>query len=117
MFGLSLEHLVILLVAGLFIFGPERLPGAAATLGRTIRKVHEYAATTRDQIEAAAGPEFEELRRPLRDLAALRRFDTRAAITRYLFDDAIRHVPASTVPPDHQPLATGGRTPIDLEAT
>jgi sec-independent protein translocase protein TatB len=116
MFGLSFEHLLILLVAALFILGPERLPGAAATVGRTIRKVREYATTTREQLKAEVGPEFEELRRPLQDLASLRSFDPKAAVTRYLFDDSPSRVPAAAAP-DLQPLTPGERTPIDPEAT
>jgi sec-independent protein translocase protein TatB len=47
MFGLSVEHLLILLVAALFILGPE-------------------------QLRAELGPEFHQLRKPLQDLQALR---------------------------------------------
>ncbi|TCO52301.1 twin-arginine translocase TatA/TatE family subunit [Actinocrispum wychmicini] len=112
MVNLSLEHMLILLLAALFILGPDRLPGAARTIGRTIRKVREYATTTRDQLKSEMGPEFDELRRPLQDLAALRSFNPRSAVTNYLFDDTTAKTP--TVP---QPTAPSERAPVDLEAT
>jgi sec-independent protein translocase protein TatB len=117
MSGLSFEHLVILLLAALFILGPERLPGAAATIGRTIRQLRQYASTARDQLKAEVGPEFEELRRPLQDLAALRSFDPKVAVTRYLFDERPSATRPSDPKPDPQPAVPGDRTPIDPEAT
>lgn len=35
MFGLSIEKIVVLVVVALFVLGPERLPAAAAWLGKT----------------------------------------------------------------------------------
>ena len=43
-------EILVLIVAGLFILGPERLPQGAAWLGRTIRQVKEYATGARDQL-------------------------------------------------------------------
>ena len=36
-------EIVVLVVAGLFILGPERLPSAAAWVGRSVRQVKEFA--------------------------------------------------------------------------
>lgn len=79
-------EILVLVVAGLFILGPERLPGAAAWLGRTIRQVREYATGAREQLQKELGPEFDELRKPLEDLRGLRDFNPRAAVKRTLFD-------------------------------
>ena len=43
MFNIGWGEFLILIVAGLVILGPERLPSAAAWLGRTVRQVREYA--------------------------------------------------------------------------
>lgn len=125
-------EVLVLIVAGLFILGPERLPEAAAWLGRTIRQVKEYATGARDQLRNEMGPEFDELRKPLEELRGLRDFNPRTAATRALFDDErpvkpnghapgaadltkkpVPH-PATTPPPA---LAAGERPPIDPDAT
>ena len=80
-------EILILIVAGLFILGPERLPAAAAWLGRSVRKVREYATGAREQLRNEMGDDFEELRKPLQDLQQLRNFDPRRAVTKHLFED------------------------------
>jgi sec-independent protein translocase protein TatB len=86
MFDISWGEFLVLIVAGLFILGPERLPGAAAWLGRTVRQVREYASGAREQLRSELGPEFDELRKPLEDLRTLRNFDPRRAVTQHLLD-------------------------------
>lgn len=80
-------EILVLVVAGLFILGPERLPGAAAWLGRTIRQVREYATGAQTKLRDELGPEFDELRKPLEDLRGLRNFNPRTAVRRTLFED------------------------------
>jgi sec-independent protein translocase protein TatB len=80
-------EILVLGIAGLFILGPERLPSAAAWLGRTLRKVREYATGAREQLRSEMGPEFDELRKPLQDLQQLRSFDPKRAVAKHLFDD------------------------------
>lgn len=86
MFDISWGEFMVLIVAGLFILGPERLPGAAAWLGRSVRQVREYASGAREQLRSELGPEFDELRKPLEDLRGLRNFDPKRAVTRHLLD-------------------------------
>ena len=71
----------ICIIAGLFILGPERLPEAAAWLGRNLRKVRDYATGARQQLHDELGPEFDELRKPLEDLRSLRGMDPKRAVT------------------------------------
>jgi len=80
------SEFLILMVAGLFILGPERLPSAAVWLARTIKQVREYATGARDQLKDELGPEFDELRKPLAELQQLRGFNPRTAITKHLLD-------------------------------
>jgi Sec-independent protein translocase protein TatA len=67
MFGLSMEHLLILLVAALFVIGPERLPDAVRFLTETRRKICGFASGAQETAsragtriagtaETAAGP-------------------------------------------------------------
>lgn len=132
-------EIMVLIVAGLFILGPERLPSAAAWLGKTIRQVREYATGAREQLRNELGPEFDELRKPLEELRGLRDFNPRNAVQRAFFEDD----PPVTKPNGHAPgpgpnltksnpaspqqhpaagagserLAPGERPPIDPDAT
>ncbi|HEV7907323.1 MAG TPA: sec-independent translocase [Pseudonocardiaceae bacterium] len=117
-------EILVLVIAGLFILGPERLPDAAAWLGRTVRQVKEYATGAREQLKEEMGPEFEQLRKPLEDLRELRNFDPKRVVAKHLFDDPeeSNHKPNGyPVPPSQQaerrPLAPGERPPYDPDAT
>jgi sec-independent protein translocase protein TatB len=131
-------EILVLVVAGLFILGPERLPSAAAWVGRSIRQVREYATGAREQLRGELGPEFDELRKPLEELRGLRNFNPRSAAARALFDDPpakpngfaptngngngagkpdLTKPPTPTVKPAPEPLARNERPPIDPDAT
>jgi sec-independent protein translocase protein TatB len=120
-------EILVLVVAGLFILGPERLPAAAAWLGKTSRQVREYATGARDQLRRELGPEFDELRKPLEDLRGLRDFNPRTAVRRTLFDDdpaplkpngfAGPNGSGTPTPPAAPRLSPGERPPIDPDAT
>lgn len=134
MFNIGWGEFLILIVAGLLILGPERLPSAAAWLGRTVRQVRDYANGAREQLRNELGPEFDELRAPLEDLRGLRGFNPRgftprSALTRHLFDDldgdalsgAIKPngyaAPPGRDTPVYRPLQPGERAPFDPDAT
>ena len=118
-------EVLVIVVAALFVLGPERLPSAAAWVGRTIRQVREYATGARDQLKQEMGPEFEQLRKPLEDLRELRNFDPKRAITKHLWDDEPSEKPNGypTTPrpqpqvPAERPLERGERPPYDPDAT
>ncbi|MDQ3760348.1 MAG: sec-independent translocase [Actinomycetota bacterium] len=134
MFNIGWAEFLVLVVAGLLILGPERLPSAAAWLGRTLRQVREYAHGAREQLRSELGPEFDELRAPLEDLRGLRGFsprgfNPRSAITRHLFDDLDGDVFGGAIKPNgyaaptgwgapaYRPLGPGERAPFDSDAT
>lgn len=79
-------EILVLIVAGLFILGPERLPEAAAWLGRSMRKVRDFATGARQQLKDEMGTDFDEFRKPIEDLRTLRSFDPKRAVTQHLFD-------------------------------
>ncbi|MCG8923909.1 Sec-independent protein translocase protein TatB [Lentzea sp. DG1S-22] len=117
-------EILIIVVAGLFILGPERLPSAAAWLGKTVRQVREYATGAREQLKQEMGPEFEQLRKPLEDLRELRNFDPKRAVAKHLFEDPepttkSNGYPTPPTPPaaEQRPLAPGERPPYDPDAT
>ncbi|SDJ31481.1 sec-independent protein translocase protein TatB [Actinokineospora alba] len=119
-------EILVLGVAGLFILGPERLPDAAAWVGRTVRKVREYATGARDQLKSELGPEYDELRKPLQDLQQLRNLDPKQLVANHLFgdnDNGVKpngHAPQPAIPerPAEPPKATPPQqSPFDPDAT
>ena len=124
-------EILVLVIAGLFILGPERLPSAAAWLGRNVRKIREYASGARDQLKNELGPDYDELRKPLEDLQKLRSFNPRAAMTKHLFDDVgtdSAYKPNGHPGPtgnngtngsksDNRPLEAGEKPPVDPDLT
>ncbi|MDA3626243.1 Sec-independent protein translocase protein TatB [Saccharopolyspora oryzae] len=122
-------ELLVLIVVGLFVLGPERLPQGAAWLGKTVRQVKEYATGARDQIRSELGPEFDDLRKPLEDLRGIRNFNPRSAVTKHLFDGENpldlnsngngngQTQPPTQPKPQQRPLEPGERPPYDSDAT
>lgn len=80
------SEILVIIIAGLFILGPDRLPGAIQWVGSTLRRVREYATGARNQLRGELGPEFEELREPLEQVRQLRAMGPRQAITQHLLD-------------------------------
>ena len=101
-------EILVLALIGLFILGPERLPGAVRWVSDTMRTVREYAAGARDQLRQEIGPEFEELRKPLEDLRSIRDMDPRRAVRRSLFDPIADGTWSGAATPAAPDPVTGG---------
>jgi len=84
--NLSWEHILVLVVVGLVILGPERLPGAIRWTGNALRQAREYLSGVTTQLRQDIGPEFDDLRGPLSELQKLRGMTPRAALTKHLLD-------------------------------
>ncbi|MGH3982699.1 MAG: Sec-independent protein translocase protein TatB [Pseudonocardiaceae bacterium] len=127
MLNIGWAEFLVLVVGGLFILGPERLPSAAAWLGRSVRQVREYATGAREQLRSELGPEFDELRQPLEDLRGLRGFPSRGL--GQLLDDSDGGAFGGVIKPNGyasptgrgvpipRPLQPGERAPFDPDAT
>jgi sec-independent protein translocase protein TatB len=138
--NLSWEHILVLVVVGLVILGPERLPGAIHWTGNALRQAREYLTGVTSQLREDIGPEFDELRGPISELQKLRGMTPRAALTKHLldgddsfftgnFDRPVNGTPAKPVePPAPTSDSTGGptfaaelhapgHTPFDTDAT
>ena len=59
--SLGWPELAVLLVVGLFVLGPDRLPGVAAQAGRALRTFRTYARGIRDDLAEDLGPEIREV--------------------------------------------------------
>src|SRR5271170_4239782 len=138
--SLSWEHMLVLVVVGLVILGPERLPGAIRWTATALRQARDYLSGVTTQLRDDIGPEFDDLRVPLSELQKLRGMSPRAALTKHLldgddsiltgnFDKPVNGAPAKPVEPPSPPAAaTGGppsatgqhvpgHTPFDTDAT
>jgi sec-independent protein translocase protein TatB len=77
--SLGWGELVVLLVLGLFVFGPDRLPGMAAEAGKSLRKIRLYVKGMTDDLKSELGPELGDV-----DLASLH---PRTFVQKHLFSD------------------------------
>ena len=130
-------EMLVLLVVGLVILGPERLPGAIRWTSNTLRQARDYISGATSQLRDDLGPEFDDLREPLSELQKLRGMSPRAALTKHLldgddswltgnFDGPGAEKPQSAVvppaaahrpQPSFEPLAPGDPAPFDSDAT
>lgn len=79
-------EMLVLVIAGLVILGPERLPGAIRWTSGALRQARDYVSGATSQLRQDLGPEFDDLRQPLAELQKLRGMTPRAAITKHLLD-------------------------------
>lgn len=117
MFDIGFGEFLLLVVAALFVFGPDRLPSLAAQAARALRQVRGLAAGVRQEITEVVGPELGGL-----DLGDL---NPRRAVSRALLDaDEAAETPAArpraepadgTVPPSGAPASSA--PPFDPDAT
>lgn len=131
-------EMLVLVVVGLVVLGPERLPGAIRWSATTLRQARDYLSGVTSQLREDLGPEFDDLRGPLSELQKLRGMTPRAALTKHLLDgddsfltgnfdkpvngaslETSRPAPPAassgqTLEADQQ---TGGHTPFDTDAT
>ncbi|MEU4576777.1 sec-independent translocase [Nonomuraea sp. ATR24] len=117
MFGLGWLEIGALIVIALLVFGPEKLPQAAAQAGKTLRNLRQMANNARDDLRAGLGPEFKDF-----DPADL---NPRNFVRKHLLDDleddwnakpALDPAPAYAAPMAEE-LGVGEIPPYDTEAT
>jgi sec-independent protein translocase protein TatB len=125
-------EMLVLVVVGLVVLGPERLPGAIRWTSNSLRQARDYLSGMTTQLREDIGPEFDDLRQPLSELQKLRGMTPRAALAKHLFDgdDSLFtgnfDRPAATTPSNGapQPVTSpppqsfnGGPAPFDVDAT
>ncbi len=96
-------EMLLLVIVGLFVFGPERLPTIARDAAKTIRHFRDSARSMRDDLSAELGPELADL-----DLKSL---NPRTFVEKHLLgedDEPVDAPPAAPVPP--VPLSKSDRT-------
>lgn len=69
MFDIGLGELLVLGLLALLVFGPDRLPGAAASAGRFVNRTRETLSQARSQISESV--DMDDVTRDLQSLADL----------------------------------------------
>lgn len=121
-------EMLVIVVVGLVVLGPERLPGAIQWTANALRQARDYLTSATSQLRDEIGPEFDDLRAPLNELQKLRGMTPRAALTKHLLDGddslftAVSQLGADPrVPPAAAParasLPPGTPAPFDVDAT
>jgi sec-independent protein translocase protein TatB len=125
-------EMLVLLVVGLVVLGPERLPGAIRWTADAVRKAREYLTAMSSQLREDIGPEFDDLREPLSQLQKYRGMTPRAALTKHLLDGddflftgrvdrspSVQPHGTPATPSTGRPdvLAEGAQPPFDSDAT
>lgn len=101
--GLGWPETAVILLLGLFLFGPERLPGMAADAGRMLRRLRAYVKDMTQELRDELGPEVADL--------DLRSLHPREIVRRNLFEDEPFELPRRAA------LAPGEQAPWDPETT
>ena len=101
--NLGWSEIIVLAVIGLIVFGPDRLPKAAADAAKMIRQLRSMARAAATDLKAELGPEMADL-----DLASLH--PRHLAGTLLADDDPVPATAAAV-------LAPGERPPYDDDAT
>lgn len=108
-------EMLLLLVIGLVVLGPERLPGAIRWTSGAVRQTRDYLSGATSQLREELGPEFDDLRQPLSELQKLRGMSPRAALTKHLLDGDDSFLTGefdnASVKPQSAPMPTATPTP------
>ncbi|MDQ3503199.1 MAG: sec-independent translocase [Actinomycetota bacterium] len=107
--SLGWGEVAVLLVLGLFVFGPERLPGMAADAGKTLRKVRLYVKGMSEDLKSELGPELGDV--------DLRSLHPRTFVQKHLFSDDDDDEPAAPMPRGGVSLRKDEPAPWDPDAT
>ena len=115
MFDIGIGEIMILAVLGLLVFGPERLPKAAADAARMLRQVRGMAANARQDLADSAGIDMSETVEAVRSLGE---FHPRKLATG-LFSDGAPATPGSVAqgPAAAGPAQQAPRPAFDPDAT
>ena len=131
MLGINGPEFLLLLIIGLMVIGPSRLPEYTQKLANIVKEVRRMASGAREQIKEEVGIDIDEVDWKKYDP---RQYDPRRIIKEALLDDdtkpvsagapaAVATVAAASAAAEHRPerpverLADGEPAPFDSEAT
>lgn len=76
-----------LLVLGLIIIGPERLPGVVEDIKAAIYAARKAINNAKAELNGEFGEELKEFKQPIGEIAKLRTMGPKGAIAKVLFDE------------------------------
>jgi sec-independent protein translocase protein TatB len=110
MFDIGIGEILLVAVAGLLVFGPDRLPRAAADAARWLKQIRAMASGARQDLADSAGIDLTET---VDTVKSLREFHPRR-----LAAELMKDVTDDAPPPASQPgPATPPRPAFDPDAT
>jgi len=105
MFDIGIGEIVIVAIIGLLVFGPERLPRAAADAAKWLKQIRTMATGARKDLADSAGLDLGDT------VKSLQEFHPRRLAASFLNDDE----PAA--PEGKKPPPAGTRPAFDPDAT
>ena len=113
MFGMGWAEIAVIVIVGLLVFGPDKLPGMAKQAAGLVRTVRQMADNAKNDLGRELGQDFSNV-----DLSNL---DPREVVRRNLLDTPSSSSPSSSAPSptarSGRILRPGERPPFDTEAT
>ena len=110
MFDIGLGEIALVAVIGLLVFGPERLPRAAADAARWLKQIRVMASGARKDLADSAGIDLSDT---MDTVKSLQEFHPRRIASSFLSDD--KPDPAAGDKPAGP--AAGSRPAFDPDAT
>jgi sec-independent protein translocase protein TatB len=119
MFDIGIGEIIVIAVIGLLVFGPERLPRAAADAAKWLRQIRAMASGARSELAESAGIDLADT---VDTVKSLQEFHPRRLAADLLKDTPDAPAPGATAPgkaagqaPPPPPAA--GRPAYDPDAT
>lgn len=76
----------VLLVVGLLVIGPERLPGLIKEVRAVLLAIRNAVGQAREQLDSEFGDELKQFSRPIAELNTVRQMGAKGFITKTLLD-------------------------------
>lgn len=111
MFGMGWPELLVIMIVGVMVFGPDKLPDLAKQAGGFLRGLRRMMDDARGDLSRELGEDYDKIK----DLN-LRDLNPREFVRKQL-TEAVEDAEPDPMPPGKRPLRNGERPPFDAEAT
>ncbi|CAB0503006.1 Sec-independent protein translocase TatB [Corynebacterium diphtheriae] len=81
------QEIFTVLILGLIIIGPERLPKVIEDVRAAIYAAKKAINNAKEELNGNLGTEFDEFREPINKIASIQRMGPKAVLTKALFDE------------------------------